>query len=161
MDDKITVRVSSEMRRAIELDAGGVPSGVRLRMTAGEPLKGASAARSKTTLTARMDSGPLVARAGDGARADRLFRGGLLLILLLGGEQGRSLSFLELNASPPFNYAHDHFGFRDRLSQPVMKGSGEEPTPGSGDALEPGEFILGYPDENGSVPGLPQPEVLV
>ena len=55
----------------------------------------------------------------------------------------RSLSFLDLNASPPFNYAHDHFGFRDRLSQPVMKGSGEEPTPGSGDALEPGEFILG------------------
>ena len=36
----------------------------------------------------------------------------------------RSLSYLDLNASPPFNYAHDHFGFRDRLSQPVMKGSG-------------------------------------
>ena len=45
----------------------------------------------------------------------------------------RTLSYLDLNASPPFNYAHDHFGFRDRLSQPVMKGSGEEPTPGSGD----------------------------
>ena len=50
----------------------------------------------------------------------------------------RSLSVLDLNATPPFNYAHDHFGFRDRLSQPVMKGSGEEPTPGSGAALEPG-----------------------
>ena len=61
----------------------------------------------------------------------------------------RSVSFLDLNATPPFNYAHDHFGFRDRLSQPVMKGSGEEPTPGSGAALEPGEFILGYPDEDG------------
>lgn len=61
----------------------------------------------------------------------------------------RSLSHLDLNASPPFNYAHDHFGFRDRMSQPVMKGSGEEPTPGSGDPLEPGEFILGYPDEEG------------
>lgn len=72
----------------------------------------------------------------------------------------RSLSYLDLNATPPFNYAHDHFGFRDRLSQPVMKGSGEEPTPGSGPALEPGEFILGYPDENGPVAGLPQPEVL-
>ena len=54
------------------------------------------------------------------------------------------------------NYAHDHFGFRDRLSQPVMKGSGEEPTPGSGAALEPGEFILGYPEENGPVANLPQ-----
>lgn len=72
----------------------------------------------------------------------------------------RSVSHLDLNASPPFNYAHDHFGFRDRLSQPVMKGSGEEPTPGSGDALEPGEFILGYPDENGPVADLPQPAAL-
>ena len=72
----------------------------------------------------------------------------------------RSLSYLDLNASPPFNYAHDHFGFRDRLSQPEMKGSGQEPTPGSGAALEPGEFILGYPDEDGPVPNLPQPEVL-
>jgi deferrochelatase/peroxidase EfeB len=72
----------------------------------------------------------------------------------------RSLSYLDLNANPPFNYAHDHFGFRDRLSQPVMKGSGENPTPGSGDPLEPGEFILGYPDENGPVANLPQPDVL-
>src|SRR5215207_9430360 len=72
----------------------------------------------------------------------------------------RSVSYLDLNASPPFNYAHDHFGFRDRLSQPVMKGSGEEPTPGSGAALEPGEFILGYPDEDGPVANLPEPEVL-
>ncbi|HXO79588.1 MAG TPA: peroxidase, partial [Mycobacterium sp.] len=37
----------------------------------------------------------------------------------------RSLSVLDLNATPPFNYAHDHFGFRDRLSQPVIEGSGE------------------------------------
>ncbi|WP_018599758.1 peroxidase [Mycobacterium sp. 155] len=71
----------------------------------------------------------------------------------------RSLSYLDLNATPPFNYAHDHFGFRDRLSQPVMKGSGEEPTPGSGDPLEPGEFVLGYPDENGPVTLLPPSEL--
>ena len=62
----------------------------------------------------------------------------------------RSLSVLDLNATPPFNYAHDHFGFRDRLSQPVIEGSGEVPTPGSGAPLKPGEFILGYPDEHGS-----------
>jgi Dyp-type peroxidase family len=80
--------------------------------------------------------------------------------LLARTEGVRSVSYLDLNATPPFNYAHDHFGFRDRLSQPVMKGSGEEPTPGSGDALAPGEFILGYPDENGPVANLPQPEVL-
>lgn len=80
--------------------------------------------------------------------------------LLARTEGVRSVSYLDLNATPPFNYAHDHFGFRDRLSQPVMKGSGEEPTPGSGDPLEPGEFILGYPDENGRVANLPQPEIL-
>lgn len=80
--------------------------------------------------------------------------------LLAHTEGVRSLSHLDLNATPPFDHAHDHFGFRDRLSQPVMKYSGEEPTPGSGDALEPGEFILGYPDEAGPVANLPQPEVL-
>src|SRR6202008_2675413 len=72
----------------------------------------------------------------------------------------RSLSYLDLNATPPFNYAHDHFGFRDRLSQPVIEGSGEDPTPGSGVALKPGEFILGYPDEEGIIANLPQPEEL-
>ena len=71
----------------------------------------------------------------------------------------RVLSFLDLNATPPFNYAHDHFGYRDRLSQPVIEGSGEEPTPGSGAPLKAGEFILGYPDEEGRV-NLPQPEVM-
>ncbi|HKP49472.1 MAG TPA: hypothetical protein VJU17_05605, partial [Gemmatimonadales bacterium] len=70
------------------------------------------------------------------------------------------LSFLDLEATPPFDHAHDHFGYRDRLSQPVMKGTGEEPTPGSGAALEPGEFILGYADENGPPTLQPQPEVL-
>jgi Dyp-type peroxidase family len=72
----------------------------------------------------------------------------------------RVLSFLDLNATPPFNYAHDHFGYRDRLSQPVIEGSGEEPTPGSGAPLKPGEFILGYPDEDGPPGKLPRPEVL-
>ncbi|HYB38368.1 MAG TPA: peroxidase [Mycobacterium sp.] len=72
----------------------------------------------------------------------------------------RRLSFLDLNATPPFNYAHDHFGYRDRLSQPVIEGCGEEPTPGSGAPLKPGEFILGYPDEEGDCPPLPQPEEL-
>jgi Dyp-type peroxidase family len=72
----------------------------------------------------------------------------------------RVLSFLDLNATPPFNYAHDHFGYRDRLSQPVIEGSGEEPTPGSGAPLKPGEFILGYPDEEDQIPSLPQPETL-
>ena len=71
-----------------------------------------------------------------------------------------SLSTLDLEATPPFEYAHDHFGYRDRMSQPEIEGMGVEPTPGSGPALKPGEFFLGYPDENGTVAPLPQPEIL-
>src|SRR5262249_10419412 len=48
---------------------------------------------------------------------------------------------------------------RDRLSQPVIEGTGEEPTPGSGAPLKAGEFLLGYPDEFGIV-DMPQPEDL-
>jgi Dyp-type peroxidase family len=70
------------------------------------------------------------------------------------------LSSLDLQAVPPFIYAHDHFGYRDRLSQPVIEGSGEVPTPGSGAPLKPGEFILGYPNEIGLPANLPQPEIL-
>lgn len=70
------------------------------------------------------------------------------------------LSTLDLEGIPPFEYSHDHFGYRDRLSQPVMEGSGEEPTPGSGPPIKPGEFILGYPDEAGPPANLPQPEIL-
>jgi len=70
------------------------------------------------------------------------------------------LSTLDLEATPPFDYAHDHFGYRDRLSQPVIEGSGDEPTPGSGAPLKAGEFILGYPDESGVDAPLPHPEVL-
>jgi hypothetical protein len=39
------------------------------------------------------------------------------------------LSTLDLQATPPFDYAHDHFGYRDRMSQPAIEGSGEESTP--------------------------------
>jgi Dyp-type peroxidase family len=70
------------------------------------------------------------------------------------------LSTLDLEATPPFDYAHDHFGYRDRMSQPVIEGSGDEPTPGSGAPLKAGEFILGYTDEAGSPAYLPRPEIL-
>ena len=70
------------------------------------------------------------------------------------------LSSLDLDATPPFDHAHDHFGYRDRLSQPVIEGTGEVPTPGSGAPLKAGEFILGYPDEEGPPVNLPQPAIL-
>ncbi len=72
----------------------------------------------------------------------------------------RSPLMLDLKAVPPLDYAHDHFGYRDRLSQPLIDGSGEEPTPGSGLPLKAGEFILGYPDEHGMISDHPRPEIL-
>jgi Dyp-type peroxidase family len=70
------------------------------------------------------------------------------------------LSSLDLEAIPPFDHAHEHFGYRDRLSQPVIEGTGAEPTPGSGPPIKAGEFFLGYPDEEGSAAAIPQPEIL-
>jgi len=71
------------------------------------------------------------------------------------------LSAWNLEALPPFDgVAREHFGYRDRLSQPVIAGTDEEPTPGSGPPVKAGEFFLGYDDENGTPPALPQPEWL-
>ena len=72
----------------------------------------------------------------------------------------QALSSLDLAAVPPLEYAHEHFGYRDRLSQPAIEGTGVEPTPGSGPALKAGEIFLGYVDESGYQVPLPQPEIL-
>ena len=55
------------------------------------------------------------------------------------------LSSLDLEAMPPFDYAHEHFGYRDRLSQPVIEGTGEQPTPGSGRAAQGGRVLPRLP----------------
>ena len=72
----------------------------------------------------------------------------------------KPLSSLDLEAVPPLDYSHEHFGYRDRLSEVAIEGTGVEPTPGSGRSIKPGEFFLGYPDETGLVPAPPQPEIL-
>jgi deferrochelatase/peroxidase EfeB len=80
---------------------------------------------------------------------------------LVGKSEGvEVLSSLDLEATPPFEYAHDHFGYRDRISRLALEGSGEEPTPGSGAPLKAGEFVLGYPDEDEHVATQPRPEIL-
>ena len=70
------------------------------------------------------------------------------------------LSSLDLDGFPPFEYAHDHFGYRDRLSEAQIEGSGVDPTPGSGAPVKAGEFILGHVDESGELVPLPKPEIL-
>jgi deferrochelatase/peroxidase EfeB len=69
------------------------------------------------------------------------------------------LSTLLIEAVPPFDYVHEHFGYRDRITTPVIEGMGIEPSPGSTAASKPGEFFLGYPDETGVIP-LQPPEIL-
>ena len=52
--------------------------------------------------------------------------------------------------------AREHFGFADGFAQPAIEGATEDKTPGGGvleadgrwRPLAPGEFILGYPDED-------------
>ncbi|MCY1057647.1 peroxidase, partial [Nannocystis sp. SCPEA4] len=70
------------------------------------------------------------------------------------------ISALDVEAVPPLDYPHDHFGYRDQLTNLAIEGSGDAPTPGSGGPLKAGEFILGYPDELGPPTSQPQPEVL-
>ena len=53
-----------------------------------------------------------------------------------------------------------HLGYRDGISQVYVQGAGIEPPPGSGPLVKPGEFVLGYPDETGFTPALPQPQWL-
>jgi deferrochelatase/peroxidase EfeB len=79
---------------------------------------------------------------------------------LQGNPDVKVLSSLLLEAVPPFDYVHEHFGYRDRLTTPIIEGMDIESTPGSSPASKPGEFFLGYPDETGLIPGQPQPEVL-
>ena len=52
------------------------------------------------------------------------------------------------------------FGFKDGIGQPTVEGSGIEGSEPLGRPIKAGEFILGYPDETGSLPPMPTPEVL-
>ena len=52
------------------------------------------------------------------------------------------------------------FGFRDGISHPAIEGSGIPGTNPNERPLKAGEFVLGYPDEMGETPSIPQPEIL-
>ena len=54
----------------------------------------------------------------------------------------------------------EHFGFKDGISHPAIEGSGVPGTNPHEVPLRPGEFVLGYPDEMGDTPIVPQPEIL-
>jgi deferrochelatase/peroxidase EfeB len=54
----------------------------------------------------------------------------------------------------------EHFGFLDSISQPAIEGSDLTGTNPREAPLKAGEFVLGYLDEAGRMPPMPQPEVL-
>ena len=51
-------------------------------------------------------------------------------------------------------------GFKDSISHPAIEGSGIPATNPHEEPFKAGEFVLGYPNENGELPPMPQPEVL-
>jgi Dyp-type peroxidase family len=62
------------------------------------------------------------------------------------------LASVDLEANPPFDHPHEHFGYRDRLSSIPIAGAAEPVQPGSGPAVAAGEFFLGHVDESGARP---------
>src|SRR4029077_1143657 len=52
------------------------------------------------------------------------------------------------------------FGFKDGISHPAIEGSGIPGTNPREQPLKLGEFVLGYPDEIGDGPAIPNPDVL-
>ena len=52
------------------------------------------------------------------------------------------------------------FGYKDGISHPAIEGSGIPGTNPHERPLMPGEFVLGYRDEMGDVPAIPQPDAL-
>jgi deferrochelatase/peroxidase EfeB len=52
------------------------------------------------------------------------------------------------------------FGYKDGIGNPEIEGSGAPSLPGHGPALKAGEFVLGYPDQTGNMPPMPEPAVL-
>jgi Dyp-type peroxidase family len=88
-------------------------------------------------------------------------RGALAGILAADTDHGVELVWLQRAEALPGG--KDHFGFFDGIAQPAVAGSGVEPRPGDGQPdgaggwreLATGEVLLGYTDEDGTLPAAP------
>jgi len=95
--------------------------------------------------------------ARDVAERERCIREHDQYLAQIGGVD--RLSGLDLEAIYP-GEPREHFGYLDRLTHPVIEGTGEVSPPGTLPPIKAGEFFLGYVDESGSQPAMPQPETL-
>jgi Dyp-type peroxidase family len=79
---------------------------------------------------------------------------------------GLSLLYTDRGNALPGNA--EHFGYADGFAQPSIEGAGIPALPGQGAPsadgrwrpIRAGEFILGYPDEEGALPSAPPPDEL-
>lgn len=65
-----------------------------------------------------------------------------------------ALSIVHILDGKPLPRDREHFGFRDAVSQPVIKGSGVKLS-GNNNDINPGEFVLGYKNEYNVYPDTP------
>jgi Dyp-type peroxidase family len=65
----------------------------------------------------------------------------------------REVQTLRGDALPGQQNGHEHFGFKDGISQPRIAGT----CWGDGADVAPGEFVLGYPDQSGQTSGANMP----
>jgi len=63
---------------------------------------------------------------------------------------------LDGNVRPEPNRGHEHFGFKDGISQPGIVGLTQSSKHGQ-DQIATGEFLIGYPDQDGRTSGDGQP----
>ena len=66
----------------------------------------------------------------------------------------QGLSVVHILNGKPLPNDREHFGFRDGISQPVVKGSNADPA-GNNNDINPGEFVLGYKNEYDIYPDAP------
>ncbi len=136
------------------------PDEFRQGMAARAPIIGATGANHPDNWSGGLADPALhaivILFARDAAERDRWKEAHARLIAMSRGVH--VLSSLDLDAIS--HEAREHFGYRDRLSEVPIEDTGIDPTPGSGPPIKAGEFFLGYADETGTCPTLPQPERL-
>jgi len=82
---------------------------------------------------------------------------------ILGADSDHAVELVHLQRAESLPGGRDHFGFFDGIAQPALIGSGVTPRPGDGQpdgkggwrGLATGEVLLGYRDEDGTLPVAP------
>lgn len=135
-------------------DLDSFPDEFRAGMAARKEILGDSGASDPSKWVAPLGSGDIHIGVIVSSETEKGVRAPLTLAE---GLQGVTCIYRIDVGVPPTG--REHFGYRDGIGGPFVIGSGASAHPGQ-DAVMPGEFILGYPDESGSIPPLPGPEVL-